>query len=105
MPASNSVQPAVGVLLKKLEIGSVVLDFVGVQVAKDPDRRLFVHEKKAPEVGVEQLNSRSKANKIVVWAQVMQLDFSESLLPADVRVEAVGAAANVRADDAKLADI
>src|SRR5262249_42853925 len=46
MAALEAVQAAVGIFLEKLKIRSVVLDPIGVQIAEDANRGLFVYEKK-----------------------------------------------------------
>src|SRR6266850_1243565 len=99
------VESAVGVFFEKMEIGNVVFDAITVEVAEDTQGRLFVDKKKAAEVGVELLDAGARGDEIVVGTEVMELHFDEGFLQAEMIVEAVGAAARVRADEAELADL
>src|SRR6266446_397949 len=102
--AVESVESAVGVFFNEVKIGEVVFDAIAVEVAEDAQGRFFVDKKKAAEVRVELLDASARGYEVVVGTEVMELHFDEGFLEADVMVEAVGAAAGIRADEAELAD-
>jgi hypothetical protein len=87
-----------------VKIGDVVFDAIAVKVAEDAQGRFFVDKKKAAEVRVELLDAGARGNEIVAGAEVVELHFDEGFLEAKMIVEAVGAAAGIRADEAELAD-
>src|SRR5580700_10059157 len=105
MAALERVEPAVRVFLEKLKIHGVVLDAVALPIAKDAQAGLFIGKKKASEVGIELLNARASRDEIVVVAEVAELHFDKGFLQAGMIVKTVGAAAHVRAHDAKLANV
>src|SRR5262249_27461197 len=75
------------------------------QVAEETHAGLFIDEEKTTEVGVELLNTGADGDEIVVGAEVGEFVFTEELLKTEVSVEAIGAIANVGADDAEVADL
>ena len=80
MAALERIEPAIGVLFQELEIGEVVLDTAGVQIAENTDSGLLIHKKKPTEVGIELLNTCANTDEIVVCTEIVQLYFRESFL-------------------------
>src|SRR6202050_1370997 len=103
--SAPGIQAAVGVLLKQVEVGQVVLPAVGIEVAEKTHTGLLVDEKKAPEIGVELLNARAHGNEVEVRAQVVDFYLSKEFLKAEVRVQARGAIAHVDIHYAELAHV
>src|SRR5258707_15849964 len=87
-----------------MKVSKIVFDAVAVEVPENAHGRLFIDKKKAAKVGVKLLDAGARGNEIVIGAQVMELHFDEGFLQTEMIVEAVGPAARIRSDDAKLAD-
>ena len=105
MSAFEHVEAAIRVFLNELKIREVVFDSSGMEISKEADGRLLIHKKKATKIRVELLNSGARGNKIVIRPKIVKFHFHESFLKAHVRVETVGAAADVRPDDAELSHL
>src|SRR5271163_2506170 len=99
------IEPAVGVLLEQIEVSQVVLPAIRIQIAEKSHAGLFVHEQKAPEIGVEFLNARANGHKIKIRAQVVNLHLAEQFLESDMVIKARGARAYVNVHDAELAHV
>jgi hypothetical protein len=101
----EGVERAVGVFLEEIEIGSVVFEAIGAEIAEEAEAWLLVDEEEAAKIGVELLDAGTNGDEIVVGAEVSDFVFGEELLEAEVGVEAVGAGADVGADNAEFADV
>src|SRR5216684_7734712 len=88
-----------------MKISQVVFNAAALQVAKDAQAGLLIHKKKTAEVGVELLDAGACGNEIVIRAQVVELDFDEGFLQTEMIVKAVGPAARIGSDNAKLSHI
>src|SRR5580704_184203 len=99
MAILHGIQPAIGILLKHREIGSVVLIAVGIQGSEDSKARFLVEKNKAPKIAVECLNPRASRNEVIGVTQVRELNFGESFLQSDMCIQPCGALAGVYVDD------
>ncbi len=100
MALVKGVQPAVGVLLEEVEVGKVVVEAVGAQVAEKPDARLLLREEKAAEVADELLNSGADRDKVEVRAQVVDLCLDKRFLNSGMVVEAINTFCRIDIDQA-----
>ena len=98
----HGIQPAVGVLLQKIEIGDVVLPAIRIEIAEDTQARLLFDEQKTAKIAIESLNARTYRDEIEIRPDVVQFDFAECFLQAEVRIQARGAFAHVHVDDARV---
>jgi hypothetical protein len=57
----EGVERAVSIFFEKIEVGRVVFDLVGVEVAEEAETGLFVDEEEAAEVSVELLDAGAKS--------------------------------------------
>src|SRR5260370_23813434 len=103
--AFERVEPGVSVFFEEMEVGKVVLDAVAVKIPENAQGRFLVNKKKATEVCVELLDAGARGNEIVIGTEIMEFHFHESFLQAHVIVEAVGAAARIRAPEAAPAAV
>src|SRR5229473_7599808 len=88
-----------------MKISQVVFNAAALEVAKDAQAGLLIHKKKTAEVGVEFLEAGARGNEIIIRVQVVELHFDESFLQSQMIVEAVGPAARIGSDNAKLSHI
>ena len=102
MAPAERVQAAVGVLLEEMEISEVVLPAVRVQVAKDAHARLLLNEEEPAKVAAKRLDARAHREKVIVGAEVPQLQLEKRLLQTGLGIQPVGAAAHINIDNAEL---
>src|SRR5437870_4873029 len=105
MAAVKRIEATVGVLFDEVEVRQIVLDAIAVEIAKNAQSRLLVNKKEAAKICVELLDAGARGDEIVVGTEVVELHFDERFLKADVIVETVGAAADIGAHNAELADL
>src|SRR5262249_7606913 len=101
----EGVQSAVGIFLEEIEVGGVVFETIGTEIAEEANAGLLVDEEKTAEVGVELLDAGADGDEIVIGAEVGEVVFTEELLKSEVSVEAIGAVADVWTNDAEFADL
>src|SRR5262249_17929605 len=70
MPVLKGVEAAIGILLEEPEIGGVVLQAIGVQIAEQAGSRLLLQKQQAAKIAVELLHAHAQRDEIVVGAQV-----------------------------------
>src|SRR5712672_583473 len=98
------IEAAVGVFLKEVKICKIVFDAIAVKIPEKTQCRLFIHEKKAAEIGVELLDAGARGQKIIVGADVAELHFGECFLKTEMIVETVGSVARIGTDYSKFAN-
>src|SRR5208283_201756 len=103
MARLKRIQPAVGVLLKKVEPGQVVIDAVRTQVAEQADAGLLFGENEPAKIADELLDSGANGDEIKIRAQVVDLGFDKSFLQAGVAVKAVGTVSHIYVDQPPVA--
>src|SRR5437879_13069833 len=86
-----------------MEISEVVLPAVRVQVAKDAHARLLLNEEEPAKVAAKRLDARAHREKVIVGAEVPQLQLEKRLLQTGLGIQPVGAAAHINIDNAELA--
>src|SRR5438105_5499716 len=74
------VEIRIGVFLKHVEPGDVVLPAVVVVIAENPDAEVRIVENETAEIAHERLNAGTKGNEIIVVRQIAQVEFAEGFL-------------------------
>ena len=87
------------------KVGGVKLQSIIVGGAKQARAEIVVRKDEAPKVGNKRLNTGPQRNEIVVSVNVPELDFAESFFERNVRVRAVGAAADIDVHHAVFAGV
>ena len=101
----HRIQAAVGILFEEIEVRDVILPPIRIEIAEDADAWLFFHKQETAEVAIESLNAGAHRDKIVVRADILDLEFAEGFLQTDVCVETRGAFGHVGVDDSAFLHI
>src|ERR1700722_11911289 len=101
----HGIQAAVGILFEEIKIRDVVLPPIRIEIAEDADARLLFHKQETAEVAIKSLNAGAHRDKVVIWADILDLEFAEGFLQTDVRVETRGAFGHVGVDDSAFLDV
>ena len=101
----EGIERAIGIFFEEIEIGGVVFEAIGAEIAEEPEARLLVDEQETAKIGVELLDAGTEAHEIIIRADIAELHLGERFLQPDVGVETVGAASHVWSDDAQFANI
>ncbi len=101
----HRIQAAVGILFEEIKIRDVILPPIRIEIAEDADAWLFFHKQETAEVAIKTLNAGAHGDKVVIWADIFDLEFAEGFLQTDVCVETRGAFGHVDVDDSAFLDV